>query len=174
MLTFILIALISVSVIECYLHELEENYKACSPWIYHMKYKKCYKKFCADSWYFDAERLCRKLGGELVTICSHEENFFVAMLSRFHMRGDGPITERFTWIGLRMDDLLKPWYWRDGSTKCPFRHWASGEPTWLFDNYAGLATTYRHQYDEWYGATNLYGGKALCEIKNCTIDKLGV
>ncbi|XGW30636.1 hypothetical protein V3C99_009529, partial [Haemonchus contortus] len=177
MLLYMLIALILPSImVDGYPHYLEDQYRACSPWIYIPQYKKCYKKFCAEKHYNDHKNLCKGLGARMANICSHEENHVVALLSRFHNRpnGDWGTNERPTFIGLHN---YGGWTYQEGMVQCGFRAWSArwNEPSGFSVNTAGFYSSYRDIYDEWSAdyAPWQYGN-VMCEIPDCTVDKLGI
>ena len=65
----------------------------------------------------DAVTACRRMGAQLATISTFEENAFVWTLGE----GGGPI-----WFGLEKQDGR--WVWQDGSTDPTYRNWGPNRP----------------------------------------------
>ncbi|XGW30631.1 hypothetical protein V3C99_009527 [Haemonchus contortus] len=179
MLLFILMAStpIRIGADEGYPLYLENEYYACSPWIYIHKFKKCYIKFCIDRWYNEQKELCSKLGGSMVDICSPEENFYVSMLSRFHNKARDPATDRYTFIALRKKPgFARVWYWNNGAN-CTYFNWSykNNDPDFpLWEHATALYTPEYNAFDEWASVSELWTGKVICQITDCNIDKIGL
>uniref|UniRef100_A0A0N4WER9 C-type lectin domain-containing protein n=1 Tax=Haemonchus placei TaxID=6290 RepID=A0A0N4WER9_HAEPC len=141
----------------------------CSPWIWNIETEKCYVKFCDLLKPDEAEKICKKYNGQLLTICSEEENKFVADLARNHPREDGKL--HGTWIGLRRDSTRRKWIWRSGST-CEYRKWAFAEPNDVtFDEDYGHLWVYKpNEYRHWNDYRNERSRDFMCEAPYCPLD----
>ncbi|VDO09002.1 unnamed protein product [Haemonchus placei] len=95
---------------------------------------KCYRKFCDIATAEKAEKTCQNFNGRLVTICSEEENTFVADLAHHNKDRKG---------------ITNNWLRMSGST-CKYRNWASKEPNDLThdEDYCHLWTS-RLYFRKW-------------------------
>ncbi|VDO36715.1 unnamed protein product [Haemonchus placei] len=118
----------------------------CSPWIWNVETEKCYRKFCDIVHAVEGEKICKKYNGHLVTICSEEENKFVADLGG---------TLNPTWIGLKRGPSRKYWLWMSGST-CKYRRWARSEPNDITgdEDYSHLWVILPNEYRDWNDSEN--------------------
>ncbi|XGW01801.1 hypothetical protein V3C99_014135 [Haemonchus contortus] len=140
----------------------------CSPWIWNVETEKCYRKFCDNSTAENAEKICKKFGGHLATICSEEENTFATDLARLNAGKDEIL--RPTWIGLKRDSSRKKWLWMSGS-KCNYRHWAPVEPNDKTgdEDYSHFWTD-MSDYRNWNDNRNKRNFHYLCEAPYCPLD----
>ncbi|KAK5975997.1 C-type lectin domain containing protein [Trichostrongylus colubriformis] len=100
----------------------------CTPWIYNIESKKCYRKYCDKRKYEDAQKVCQQQGGNLVTICSEAENNFAALMG-FVATGYPDQDPEDTWIGLRRNpNNRQQFQWMSGSS-CSYTNWYTREPT---------------------------------------------
>ncbi|VDO78187.1 unnamed protein product [Haemonchus placei] len=120
----------------------------CSPWIWNVETEKCYRKFCDKKTAEEAEKSCQKLNGHMVTICSEEENTFVAGLGLHSVPEDNIL--KWMWIGIKRDSSRKNWIWMSGS-KCKYRHWEAREPNDLYgvEDYAHFWTANPTYHRDW-------------------------
>lgn len=84
----------------------------------------CYKIFPEESW-MEGRDSCRRMGAELVSIHSNEENEFV--FSNFVEY------KKKAWIGLNDRDLEHGFSWSDGSPT-DYINWGNHEPNDFYDN----------------------------------------
>ncbi|XP_039631852.1 lectin-like [Polypterus senegalus] len=101
--------------------DVSYSFEICQPgWEdYHTK---CYKYFSMRKTWIDAESYCGSLGGNLASVHSSGENYFITKLIK---RSDSH--EPITWLGGSNSVQISSWLWTDGS-KWDFVNWYPGEP----------------------------------------------
>ncbi|KAK5964179.1 C-type lectin domain-containing protein [Trichostrongylus colubriformis] len=141
----------------------------CTPWIYHLEFQKCYRKYCDVRKFEDAQKVCQQQGGNLVTVCNEAENNFVGFMARVATAYPNEVYDR-TWIGLRRNpNNRKQWQWMSGST-CNFSSWAAAhkEPNDFNGNedYVHLYSNYEYTYYEWNDISD-WPFHYICERSTC-------
>jgi hypothetical protein len=91
----------------------------------------------------EARALCQRMGGDLASIRSPEEQACVeAALSGVSAPGVG------AWIGLREHEQEGAWRWSDGTSQ-PFTRWLQGEPNHDSGGPTDCAHVWRDQAHQW-------------------------
>nr|CDJ85190.1 C-type lectin domain containing protein [Haemonchus contortus] len=127
----------------------------CSPWVFDEETEKYYRKFCNPLTVSDAEEACKEVGGNLVTICTEDENDFVASLARTHRGSRNELLP--TWIGLYRDPQNRyEFLWTNGA-KCDYRRWRwdpdfyanEEDPEYSSQNHVFMYSNGRAQDNTW-------------------------
>ncbi|KAK5984989.1 hypothetical protein GCK32_013588, partial [Trichostrongylus colubriformis] len=88
----------------------------CTPWIYNIEFRKCYRKYCDTVSPMSAQKVCQQQDGNLVTICNEAENNFFALMG-FVATGYPNQDPAETWIGLRRNPNNRMQFiWMSGSS----------------------------------------------------------
>ncbi|WKY06225.1 hypothetical protein Q1695_006432 [Nippostrongylus brasiliensis] len=89
---------------------------------------KLYKHFPDKVGAAEAERMCRNVGAEMVSIHSAQENDFIYEMTKENSATDGAFDD-MVWIGLKLPRgaSIEQWYWTDGSAY-NFRAWGHMQP----------------------------------------------
>ncbi|KAK5973682.1 C-type lectin domain containing protein, partial [Trichostrongylus colubriformis] len=155
---FVVIMHIDVSAYEGY---------PCTPWIYNIEFRKCYRKFADIVSPKTAQKVCQRNGGNLVTICSEAENNFVSLIA--HVATSYPYQDHErTWIGLRRNPNDRTQFqWLSGSS-CNYTHWTTGEPNDKRgkEDWVHLYSEAEGTYNDW---NDLNDGpyQFICERSTC-------
>ena len=120
-----------------------------------------YELYDIQSSWFEAYRICKQLGGHLVTISSAEENEFVANMS------NTVSSSSYTWLGGSDIYSEGKWFWITDET-FSYTNWNESQP----DNY-NSEEHYLHMYPS--GKWNDISSSAIvmmfvCEYETFTID----
>ncbi|CAJ0597997.1 unnamed protein product [Cylicocyclus nassatus] len=94
-------------------------------WTYFKKTGACYKNFFWEN-FDNAEKVCKKNEGHLVSIHSREENDLIASLAKTGIQWSE--WTQLTWIGLRKSPGSDDWSWTD-DTDVDYLAWAPNEPS---------------------------------------------
>lgn len=127
----------------------------------------CYKIFPPESW-MEGRDSCRRMGAELVSIHTDEENEFV-------FRRFVEYKEK-AWIGLNDRDLEQGFTWSDGSPR-DYVNWGDDEPNDFYDNED--CVTHQNIWGMKWNDDNCYTlypyickipkGKPVLEVENFTL-----
>ncbi|XGW01678.1 hypothetical protein V3C99_014082, partial [Haemonchus contortus] len=141
----------------------------CSPWMWNVETEKCYRKFCDEKTPPEAEKTCQKFNGHMITICSEEENKFVADFAYLSKNKGGGLF--WMWVGLKRDSSRKKFIWMSGS-KCKYRHWGESEPNDLYgdEDYVHFWTAAPKYYLDWADNNGNHTFNYMCEAPYCPLD----
>ncbi|XGW01685.1 hypothetical protein V3C99_014086 [Haemonchus contortus] len=141
----------------------------CSPWMWNVETEKCYRKFCDEKTPPEAEKTCQKFNGHMITICSEEENKFVADFAYLSKNKGGGLF--WMWVGLKRDSSRKKFIWMSGS-KCKYRHWGETEPNDLYgdEDYVHFWTAAPKYYLDWADNNGNHTFNYMCEAPYCPLD----